>query len=209
MHPPNSSVRWDNLSGRYLPPGLTWQTDLQVDADESELPDVWLSRPGGSYHIGVSFHFPPFNFPSGSGTARDGITYGVSPFLIHHTQDPYNSWNVAASTRGGSGPMDYWDWLPGILLVDESTSYTLPAEELSAYAGTESADNDPREFNGLHDANVYEELVRKFLHAVNQLTGPGWANWPYGHRQLEHAVMCWIQPGNALPEVLLLLSTRQ
>lgn len=114
-----------------------------------------------------------------------------------------------ASTRGGSGTMDYWDWLPGIMLIDETTKYTLPAEELSAYAGTEAADNDPREFHGLFDGKVYEKLVLNFLHAANQITGPGWANWPFGHRQLEHAVMCWIKPRTTLPDVLLLMSTRQ
>ena len=202
-------MKWDSESGRYLPPKLTWQVDHQVEADEFDLPDIWLSRPGGNYHIAVSFHFPPFNFPNGVGYAGNGIAYGKSPFLLHHAQDPYNSWNVMASTRGGSGTMDYWDWLPGIMLIDETTKYTLPAEELSAYAGTEAADNDPREFHGLFDGKVYEKLVLNFLHAANQITGPGWANWPFGHRQLEHAVMCWIKPRTTLPDVLLLMSTRQ
>lgn len=210
MTTPNPASRtWDGQSGLYLPPKLTWQVDLQVDADESDMPDIWLSRPGGEYHVGASLHFPPFNFPSGAGRVGSDISYGVSPFFLHHSQDLYNSWNVSASSLGSSGCMDYWDWLPGILLVDESKTYTLPNVELSAYAGTEWADNDLRVFHGIFDGEVYAELVRNFLHAANQITGPGWANWPFGQRQLEHAVMCWIRPGAPVPEVLLLMDTRQ
>jgi hypothetical protein len=105
--------------------------------------------------------------------------------------------------------MEHWDWLTGILLVDEAVSYTLPAEELSAFAGTEWADNDPRVFHGLASDTEYEQHVRRFLHYANEITGPGWANWPFGRRQLEHAVMCWVLPGSELPELLLLLSVRQ
>ena len=202
-------MRWDNTSGRYLAPKQTWQKDLLVDEEESDLPDVWLSRPGGEYHIAASFHFPYFKFPTGTGKIGNNIIYRTSPFLLHHTQDPYNSWNVTASTRHALDCTDHWDWLPGILLINESQKFTLPADELSAYAGTELADNDPREFHGFLDGEVYEDYVREFIDAANQITGPGWANWPFGHRQLEHAVMCWVQPGIAMPEVLLLLSVRQ
>src|SRR4051812_14409685 len=118
-------MKWDSQSGRYLPPELTWQADLQVDEEESDLPDIWLSRPGGKYHIAASFHFPGLTFPESAGYIGPHIFYSLSPFFLYHTQDPYNSWNVTASTQGSSGCMDYWDWLPGILLIDRSTFYTL------------------------------------------------------------------------------------
>ncbi len=108
----------------------------------SDLPEAWLSRPGGEHFLAASFHFPPFNLPHGTGHLDSGINYAPSPFLLHHSQDPFNSWNVTASTVGVGGPLEHWDWLPGILLVDEATTYTLPADELSAFAGTEWADND-------------------------------------------------------------------
>jgi hypothetical protein len=180
-----------------------------VDLGRDDLPDAWLSRLGGEYFLGASFHFPAFNFPASSDHFSVNISYTASPFSLHHTQDPYNSWAVTASAKNTAGPMEHWDWLPGVLIVDESAKYTLPAEELSGFAGCEWADNDKRVFHGLLDQNTYDTKLNNFLHVINQVTGPGWANWPFGHRQLEHAVMCWLRPGDTLPEVLLLLGIRQ
>jgi hypothetical protein len=85
----------------------------------------------------------------------------------------------------------------------------LPSNELSAVAATEWADSDARIFHGLYDNSKHGEHLDVFLQAVNAITGPGWANWPFGHRQLEHAVMCWLRPGTTLPEVIFLLGVRQ
>lgn len=202
-------ARWDSHTGEYIPPKLTWNVDADEIADGVDTPEMWFSKPAGDYRLAASFHFPGFSFPSGAGLLPNGIAYSQSPFLLHHTQDPYNSWSVRASTKEVTGPMEYWDWLPGIMLVDEKTNYSLPSDELSAVAGTEWADNDARIFHGLYDDTKHSEHLDVFLQAANAVTGPGWANWPFGHRQLEHAVMCWLRPGNALPDVLLLLSVRQ
>ncbi|HEX9590378.1 MAG TPA: hypothetical protein VGA15_21865 [Bradyrhizobium sp.] len=202
-------ITWDSQTGHYIPPKLTWQVDALETVGNVDAPEVWLSKPGGEYRLAASFHFPGFNFPSGAGLLPSGIAYSPSSFVLHHAQDPYNSWNVKASTKRFSGPMEHWDWLPGIMLVDERTGYSLPSNELSAVAGTEWADNDARIFHGLYDDAKYGEHLDVFLQAVNAITGPGWANWPFGHRQLEHAVMCWLRPGVALPDVVLLLSVRQ
>lgn len=207
--PLHDPARWDSQTGHYVPPKLTWQINAVEILGRDNAPDVWLSKPEGGYRLAASFHFPGFNFPSGSGQLQRGIAYTRSPFVLHHVQDPYNSWNVKASSMRGNGPMEHWDWLPGIMLVDETTSYTLPSNELSAFAGTEWADNDARVFHGLYDDAKHGEYLDAFLQAVNAITGPGWANWPFGHRQLEHAVMCWLRPGAALPDVVLLLSIRQ
>ena len=206
---PNRADRWNGHTGRYAPPSLTWQVDAVSVAGETNIPEAWLSKPGGEYNLGVSFHFPAFNVPAGQGRLPTDITFGPSPFFLHHVQDPYNSWNVNASTTRVIGPMEHWDWLPGILLVDETTAYSLPLEELAAFAGTEWADNDPRIFHGLYDDAAQWEHLQSFLQAANVITGPGWANWPFGHRQLEHAVMCWVRPGVRLPDVILLLAARQ
>ncbi len=205
MHNPS---RWNCDTGEYKPPKQTWQVDIDL-AKNQDAPDIWLSKPGGEYHLGVSFHFPGFNFPSGQGRLPSGIAYLPSPFVLHHVQDPFNSWNVKASLVRPSGLMEHWDWLPGIMLVNEGTKYSLPADELSAFAGTEWADNDARVFHGLYEDAKYSEHLRMFMRAINEVTGPGWANWPFGHRQLEHAVMCWLRTGTKLPDVVLLLSVRQ
>ena len=205
----HDAARWDPNTGHYVPPNLTWQPDAVDLARGADTPDVWLSKPGSDYRLAASFHLPGFNFPSGNGRLQNGIAYAPSPFVLHHVQDPYNSWNVKASSLRGSGPMEHWDWLPGIMLIDETTNYSLPSNELSAFAGTEWADNDARVFHGLYDDAKHDEHLDAFLQAVNAITGPGWANWPFGHRQLEHAVMCWLRPGATLPDVVLLLSIRQ
>jgi hypothetical protein len=206
--PTANPIRWDEKTGQYLVPSLTWQVDA-IEVGSVGVPEAWLSRPGGQYRLATSFHFPGFNLPSGDGALPNGITYSPSSFVLHHVQDPYNSWNVRASTKEVAGPMEYWDWLPGIMLVDEQTGYSLPSDELSAVAGTEWADNDARIFHGLHDHARHSEHLDVFLQAVNAITGPGWANWPFGHRQLKHAVMCWLRPGATLPDVVLLLGVRQ
>jgi hypothetical protein len=206
LHNPST---WDSQTGLYIPPKLTWQIDAVEIVGREDAPDVWLSKPAGEYRLAASFHFPGFNFPSGHGHLQNGIAYAPSPFVLHHVQDPYNSWNVKASSMRGNGSMEHWDWLPGIMLVDETTTYSLPSNELSAFAGTEWADNDARVFHGLYDDAKHGEHLDSFLQAVNAITGPGWANWPFGHRQLEHAVMCWLRSGATLPDVVLLLSIRQ
>ncbi len=203
------TARWNRKTGHYVPPSLTWKVDAVDIAVSTNSPDVWLSKPGGEYRLAASFHFPAFNFPAGNGCLPAGIAYIPSPFALHHVQDPYNSWNVKAAAMRGHGPMEHWDWLPGIMLVDETTTYSLPSDELSAFAGTEWADNDARVFHGLYDDTKHGEHLDTFLQAVNAVTGPGWANWPFGHRQLDHAVMCWMRPEAALPDVILLLSVRQ
>lgn len=200
--------RWDSQTGQYIPPKQTWEVHA-VEVGDVDAPDVWLSKPGGEYCLAASFHFPGFSFPSGVGVLPNGIAYSPSPFVLHYAQDPYNSWNVKASSSRSIGAMEHWDWLPGIMLVDETTHYSLPSNELSAVAGTERADNDARVFHGLYDDTKHGQHLDSFLQAVNAITGPGWANWPFGHRQLEHAVMCWLRPGAVLPDVVLLLGVRQ
>jgi hypothetical protein len=95
------------------------------------------------------------------------------------------------------------------MLLDTSIRYSLPDAKLSEYAGCEWADNDFRVFCGFFDVERYHRLMAHFLSAINQLTGPGWAGWPFGIRQLADAVVVWSKSVDALPEVLLLASTRQ
>ena len=84
--------RWDGETGQYIPPSLTWQVDAVEVFSRDDAPNVWLSKPGGEYRLAASFHFPGFSFPSGTGSLPNGIAYSPSPFVLHHTQDPYNSW---------------------------------------------------------------------------------------------------------------------
>ena len=80
---------------------------------------------------------------------------------------------------------------------------------LAAYAGTEWADNDYRIFCGFADVDRYLTMQTSFIEQMNRLTGPGWAGWPYGVRQLHEALVGWIKPGTELPEIVLLASVRQ
>lgn len=128
---------WDADTGRYIPPSKTWKIDIDQIVGRGDLPDAWLSRPGGEYFLGASFHFAPYNFPSGSGYSASRMSYAPSPFFLHYSQDHFNSWNVMASTKRGLGLKEYWDWLPGIFIVDESVKYTLPSEERFAKVATD------------------------------------------------------------------------
>ena len=129
-------MAWDKTTGNYIVPPKTWQLNLDEIRGRQDIPDVWLSRTGGHYHLAMAFHFPPYNFPKGTG-AVGHITFCPSPFRLRDSQDPYNkSWNVAATTGNKSSLMEYWDWLPGVLLVDQLEQFTLPDDELSRYAGT-------------------------------------------------------------------------
>src|SRR5262245_28649221 len=100
-------MAWDSVTGRYVHAALTWQEEPETeDWPDGEietslpcnLPDQWLSRSGGPYLIGMSFHYPPHAFPSGSGMIDGTFSFRASPFLLNHSQDSYNSWNVSAST---------------------------------------------------------------------------------------------------------------
>ena len=123
----------------------------------------------------------------------------------------YNSWGVVArlKSRLGLEPLQFWDWLPGVLIVDTSVRFTLPNPMLAAYAGTEWADNDYRIFCGFADVDWYLTMQTSFIEQMKRLTGPGWAGWPYGVRQLHEALVGWIKPGAELPEIVLLASVRQ
>jgi hypothetical protein len=106
--PLHNPSKWDSRTGLYVPPRLTWQIDVVEIVGRDDAPDVWLSKPDGEHRLAASFHFPEFNFPSGHGRLQNGIAYTPSPFLLHHVQDPYNSWNVKASSMRGK-------WLNGAL----------------------------------------------------------------------------------------------
>lgn len=198
---------WDVETGCYQPPSTLWkifETDTPEDA-----PDIWLSRPRGTHYIGMSFHFAPYNFPKGTGTIDGRYDFSPAPFLLQASQDDYNSWGVSACLKSHSRVGNYWDWLPGILIVDTSIKYSLPHTDLAAFAGTKWSDSDSRVFSGFYDAETYSLLVSKFLELVNRITGPRWANWPFGERQLANAVVTWLKPESELPDVLLLASVRQ
>jgi len=200
---------WNVETGYYQAPSTLWEWS-EIDIPEAA-PDIWLSRPHGTHFLGMSFHSAPYNFPEGEGRVENRFAYSVAPYKLKTIQDPYNSWGVSACLNSflELGSNEYWDWLPGILIVDISAKYSLPDTKLAAFAGTEWADNDFRVFCGLYDLNVYDELIRKFLGVVNRLTGPGWAGWPFGQRQLAESVITWVSAETMLPEVILLASVRQ
>ncbi len=200
---------WDTETGYYKIPSVIWkylETDIPKNA-----PDIWLSKPGGSHFLGMSFHFAPYNFPVGKGNLDNRFTYSVAPYHLGIIQDPFNSWGVKACLTVflNYGPMEYWDWLPGILVVDTSIKYSLPDTKLAAFSGTEWADNDFRIFCGLYDLKAYDALIQNQLEIINRLTGPGWAGWPFGRRQLSESVITWVNSKTMLPEILLLASVRQ
>ena len=56
-------MAWDTETGIYM---VSKSLSNNADTGESSnAPDLWLSRPGGDYYIGISFHFAPLNFPKG------------------------------------------------------------------------------------------------------------------------------------------------
>lgn len=200
---------WNKETGYYQVPDTLWQVhDISIPEGT---PDIWLSKPGGSHYLGMSFHFAPYNFPEGKGIIDKQFSYSVSPFLLNVNQDSYNSWGVNACLQGfGARTLqEHWDWLPGVLIMDTSIKYTLPNSALAAFAGTEWADNDLRVFCGLYDIDFFYNLVRKFLELINRLTGPRWVGYPFGYRQLSNAVITWSSSEENLPDLLLLASTRQ
>ena len=204
-----SKNNWDSETGDYRVPSLIWDVDR---ADElGEEPDDWLSRPGGDHFVAMSFHFAPYTFPAGSAESEGRFQCAPTPYALNIRQDPYNSWGVVArlKSRLGLEPLQFWDWLPGVLIVDTSVRFTLPNPMLAAYAGTEWADNDYRIFCGFADVDWYLTMRTSFIEQMNRLTGPGWAGWPYGVRQLHEALVGWIKPGAELPEIVLLASVRQ
>ena len=200
---------WNENTGYYEPPS----TDRKIeDPLPPGAPENWLSKPGGDYYLCMSFHFAPYSFPQGQGTIRKNFQYRPTPYFLRFTNDPYNSWGVfLRDSKLGKSVEEYWDWLPGILIVDTSKKYTLPHPDLSTFAGTEwtDYDNEPRVFHGFYDQKQYESLINIFLFLINKLTGPGWPGWPFGIRQLSEALFGWIRPNESLPDILLLASTRQ
>lgn len=175
-----------------------------------EDPNKWFSKPGGNYQIGISFHYPPFTFAEGSGIFENRYTFRPSPFILNTHQDPYNSWGVNARLSKSFSPSeDFWDWNPGIMIVDTQTQFTLPSEELSLFAGCEWADNDFRIFHGLYSNEIFDQLVFSTLKVINRITGPGWVNWPFGNRQLAEAVLFWISTDSDIPELMLQAAVKQ
>jgi hypothetical protein len=204
---------WDDETGQYWTLDSIWNLAEDLRGSESPLDPLegWLSRPGGNHHIGLSFHFSSHSFPEGEGVIDGNYHYSVAPFLLHSVQDPYNSWGVNARLRNRSSDdgMEYWHWLPGIQIVDLSQNFTLPDIELSGSAGCEWTDNDYRVYCGFYDVEHYSQILQDFLRLVNRLTGPGWAGWPFGERQLTRAVMFWTKSPKTVPEILLLASPPQ
>ena len=199
---------WNSETGQYTYPK---SSDPNIDFYWPEdVPEPWLSRPDGTHFLGMSFHFAPNNYPEGEGRFEDRFFYTVAPFRINSVQDPYNSWQVNARINNKIGwPEDHWSWLPGILIVDLAKKYTLPNPILENYAGCEAADNDFRLSCGLYDMQVYDDLVRNSVRIVNRLTGPGWAGWPFGQRQLAHSAIAWVRPETMYPDVLALAAGPQ
>lgn len=200
--------KWDLDSGTWYEPAPLWALDQGIP---DGAPDCWLSSAGGDYYLGMSFHLPPFTIPKGNGTTSSGINYHPSSFVLARNQDPYNSWGVNAVKNEFSkrNVMTFWDWLPGVTLYDTSIKYTLPSPELSAFAGTEWADNDSRVFHGLNSNEVHANVLTTYLRAINEITGPGFAGWPFGYRQLAHAVIIWIHSKTKDIHSMLLAGTVQ
>lgn len=215
----NIMKHWNKKTGEYISQFTLWDnfgknTEVSESGEaleELEEPDVWLSKPGGEYYIGISFHYPPYNFAQGKGVFENRYIYQPAPFLLHTQQDSYNSWGVTARLEKYSpaGTMEYWDWYPGIMVIDTSKRFSLPSEMLAHFAGTEWAENDFRVFHGLHTDEAYTQLTTSALKVIKRITGPGWASWPFGVRQLAEAVLFWVSPEGDIPELLLQASVKQ
>ncbi|MFY0732243.1 hypothetical protein [Pseudomonas sp. NFX15] len=201
-------MAWNSENG-------VWQTPTQLWNVESDIPENapenWLSKAGGDYYIGMSFHISPFTIIDGDGVLPPNLKYQPSDFYLSRTHDPYNSWGVNAIKRKflKTDPMNFWSWLPGITVYDRNTKYSLPAEDLSAYAGTEWADNDARVFHGLHDDELRDKLITKYIQAINDITGPRFSGWPFGQRQLKDAAFIWIHHQSKEIHRILLASSIQ
>jgi hypothetical protein len=199
---------WNIENGTWRKPSQIWNVDQNIP-DNS--PNDWLSNPGGDYYIGISFHISPFTIVEGDGALDSNTSFSPSDFYLARNQDPYNSWGVNAVKRGfiNSGCMEYWDWLPGITIINKNEKYTLPSEELSAFAGTEWADNDFRIFHGLFSDAVRDDLIAKYLKDINNITGPRFSGWPFGYRQLKDAVFVWVHSESEEIHAMLLASSVQ
>lgn len=199
---------WDINSGKWQLPEEIWNIKEEIPPNA---PDCWLSKPGGEYYLGMSFHTSPFTTPHGSGVTNDGIHFQPSPFLIARSHDQYNPWGVEAVKASCliKSYSNYWDWLPGVTLYDTSEKYTLPSQKLSAFAGTEWADNDRRIFHGLADNNIIKKSIIKYLSAINDITGPRFAGWPFGRRQLKDAVLLWMHESTQEIHAMLLADIMQ
>jgi hypothetical protein len=152
-----------------------------------------------------------FTIVEGVGNFGSNILYQPSDFYLSRNHDPYNSWGVNAvkSEFCTAGCMEHWDWLPGITVYNSARKYTLPREELSAFAGTEWADNDHRVFHGIYQEDAKNNLVTEYLSVINSITGPRFAGWPFGYRQLTDAVFLWIHSETYEIHSMLLASSRQ
>lgn len=192
---------WNSETGFWCKPSKIWDIDFDVPENA---PDDWLSEVGGNFYIGISFHISPFTIVEGSGSTAPN-------FFLSRIQDPYNSWGVNAVKKEfiNSGCMEHWDWLPGITVYDDTTKYTLPSDNLSAFAGTEWADNDRRIFHGIFCNETRNSLVSKYLEAINNITGPRFSGWPFGRRQLKDAVFIWIHSETKEIHAMLLASIVQ
>lgn len=214
-------MNWNLDTGEYRFPSL--KSDFQYDEifDQawdyseqrvSDLAESWLSRPGGEYFLGISFHYPSLHGANGIGTYLGKFHYSPSPFLLSTNQEDFGNWHVNAclcGSRSKRGLQEGWEWQPGVLILDRSMRYTLPGIELSAISGSEIAEDDYRLYYGFYDYNRYHQLTSDFLSAINNLTGPGWPEWPFGRKQLSNAALVWTKSENALPDLLLLAQSPQ
>lgn len=199
---------WNIKNGRWRKPSQIWNIDKNIP---DNAPDSWLSKPGGDYYIGISFHISPFTIIAGNGLLDSSTHFKASDFYLARNHDPYNSWGVNAVKRDfiRSGCMEHWDWLPGITIINKDEKYTLPSEELSAFAGTEWADNDPRIFHGIFSDDIRNKLIAKYIEDINSITGPRFSGWPFGHRQLKDAVFIWVHAESEEVHAMLLASIVQ
>ncbi len=108
-----STPSWNAQTGDWVVPNTIWKTDQDIPEGA---PESWFAKGGGDYYVGLSFHFSPFNHPSGNGRVDGTIRFQPSTFSLARMQDPYNSWGVSAKQNGHLkiDCMNHWDWLPGI-----------------------------------------------------------------------------------------------
>ena len=199
---------WHAETGIWCQSSLIWDVDQSIPDDA---PDVWFSKPNGDYYIGMFFHFSSFTFVKGNGLTDSNFSFKKSDFYLSRNQDPYNSWGVNAIKEHflQHDCMTFWNWLPGITVVDENKKYTLPSEKLSSFAGTEWADNDARIHHGIFSDDIRDNLIEKSLECINKITGPRFSGWPFGYRQLSTAVLLWIHAESKEIHAMLLASNVQ
>jgi hypothetical protein len=197
---------WDTNGTYKVPDQDVYGIELQLPDDA---PDCWLSVPGGDYFLAISFHFHGHHHDPVDSNVGD-LRITRSPFVLNHLQDPYNYFALdARSAHSYSSPLGYWDWLPGIMVVDTSERYCLPDAALVAFAGCEWADNDFRIRDGLWDHDFSTRFTMRMTRAINDFVGPGQTGWPFGERQYEHCVLVWVHADTGECARLALLSIRQ